>query len=113
MKIQLKPFKIYVEKYHVKDGNIYPPRVLNLKRIGIVLAIIISIIVALSSCEHPESKPQFKTKRVVILENNTISFVHIPNALDSIYRNEDTVWVNLLTHHIDDSDSLTMMAVIK
>jgi len=112
MKVQLRPFKIYVEKYHVKDGNIYPPRILNLKRIGIVLAIIISIIVALSSC-NTESKPAFKTKRVVILENNTISFVHIPNTLDSIYRNEDTVWVNLLTHRIDDSDSLTMMAVIK
>jgi len=113
MKIKFKPFRIYVEKYHVEGGNIYPPRILNLKRIAILLAIIISIIVALSSCEHPESKPLYKIKRVVILETNTISFVHIPNTLDSIYRNEDTVWVNLLTHRIDDSDSLTMMAVIK
>ena len=74
---------------------------------------LVAIALSIVSCEHPESQPQFKTKRVVILENNTISFVHIPNALDSIYRNEDTVWVNLLTHRIDDSDSLTMMAVIK
>ena len=75
--------------------------------------LMVSIAFSIVSCEYPESKPQFKTKRVVILENNTISFVHIPNTLDSIYRNEDTVWVNLLTHRIDDSDSLTMMAVIK
>lgn len=74
---------------------------------------LVAVALSIASCEHPESKPQFKTKRVVILETNTISFVHIPNTLDSIYRNEDTVWVNLLTHRIDDSDSLTMMAVIK
>lgn len=50
MKIQLKPFKIYVEKYHVENGNIYPPRILNLKRVGIILLVIIGIVVALSSC---------------------------------------------------------------
>jgi hypothetical protein len=49
MKIQFKPFRIYVEKYHVENGNIYPPRILNLKRVGIILVVIIGIIVALSS----------------------------------------------------------------
>jgi len=113
MKIKFKPFRIYVEKYHVQDGNIYPPRVLNLKRVGLLLAIIIGVIVALTSCNYPESKPPFVIKRVVILENNTVSFIHVPRILDSVFRYEDTVWVNLLTHRIDDSDSLTMMAVIK
>jgi hypothetical protein len=113
MKIQFKPFRIYVEKYHIEDGNIYPPRILNLKRVGLLLLIIIGIVVALSSCNHPESKPPFITKRVVVLENNTVSFIHVPKGLDSVYRYEDTVWVNLLTHRIDDSDSLTMMCVIK
>jgi hypothetical protein len=47
MNIKFKPFRIYVEKYHIADGNIYPPRVLNLKRVGILLAIIIAIIVAI------------------------------------------------------------------
>ena len=46
MKIQFKPFRIYVEKYHVENGNIYPPRILNLKRVGIILVVIIGIIVA-------------------------------------------------------------------
>jgi len=50
MKIQFKPFKIYVEKYHVEGGNIYPPRILNLKRVGIILLVIIGIVVMLSSC---------------------------------------------------------------
>jgi len=50
MKVQFKPFKIYVEKYHIEGGNIYPPRILNLKRVGIILLVIIGIVVALSSC---------------------------------------------------------------
>jgi len=50
MKIQLKPFKIYVEKYHIEGGNIYPPRILNLKRVGLIIAVIIGIVVMLSSC---------------------------------------------------------------
>jgi hypothetical protein len=50
MKIQLKPFKVYVEKYHVEGGNIYPPRILNLKRVGIILLVIIGIVFMLSSC---------------------------------------------------------------
>lgn len=50
MKVQFKPFKIYVEKYYVENGNIYPPRILNLKRVGIILLVIIGIVVALSSC---------------------------------------------------------------
>ena len=43
MKVQFKPFKIYVEKYHIEGGNIYPPRILNLKRVGIILLVIIEI----------------------------------------------------------------------
>ena len=69
--------------------------------------------VLIASCQHPETRPQFKTKRVVVLESNTVSFVHIPNNLDSVYRVDDTVWVNLVTHRIDDLDTNTMMSVIK
>ena len=50
MKVTTKPFRIYVEKYHVQDGNIYPPRHLNIKRIGLVLIVVIAVVVALSSC---------------------------------------------------------------
>jgi hypothetical protein len=64
------------------------------------------------SCYQPTT-PTFKTKRVVVLENRTISFVHVPSVLDSVYRVGDTVWVNMVTHKIDDTDSLTMMAVIQ
>lgn len=77
------------------------------------LLLMVSIAISIVSCNYPESQPPFKTKRVVILENNTISFIHVPLGLDSVYRTNDTVWVNLVTHRIDDSDSLTMMAVIK
>jgi hypothetical protein len=72
----------------------------------------VAIAFSIASCQDVNVAP-FKTKRVIVLETNTISFVHIPVGLDSIYRNDDTVWVNMLTHRIDDTDSLTMMAVIK
>ena len=81
----------------------------HMRKILLMVAIALSI----ASCNYPESKPSFVTKRIVVLENNTVSFIHVPTGLDSIFRYEDTVWVNLLTHRIDDSDSLTMMAVIK
>jgi len=80
-----------------------------MKKILLMVTIAFSIV----SCEHPETKVDpFKTKRVVVLESNTISFVYVPIGLDSIYRNNDTVWVNLDTHRIDDLDSNTMKALI-
>ena len=73
--------------------------------------LMVAIAFSIASCQ--EQAPTFKTKRVVILESNTISFVHIPIGLDSVYRVDDTVWVNLITHRIDDTDSNTMSGVIK
>jgi hypothetical protein len=80
-----------------------------MKKILLMVAIAFSI----ASCQETKTVPPFKKKRVIVLETNTISYVHIPIGLDSIYRNEDTVWVNLITHQIDDCDSFTMMSVIK
>lgn len=65
----------------------------------------------LSSC-NVQKQPSYIKKRVMVLETNTISFVNIPQGLDSIYRVDDTVWVNLLNHTIDDLDTNTMMSVI-
>ena len=77
--------------------------------------LVVSIAFSIVSCQDYVITPSlpFITKRVMVLETNTISFVHVPIGLDSIYRNEDTVWVNLVTHRIDDLDSNTMMSVIK
>ncbi len=77
------------------------------------LLVLVAIAISIASCSQSSSVPPFKTKRVIILESNTVSFVHIPTTMDSIYRTNDTVWVNLVTHRIDDLDSNTMMSVIK
>jgi hypothetical protein len=78
------------------------------------LMLMVAIAISIASCQHPESTPPlYKTKRVVVLENNTVSFVRIPTGLDTVYRNNDTVWVNMETHKIDDTSSTTMMCVIK
>ena len=53
MQIKFKPFRIQIEKYHIEGGNIYPGRILNLKKVAIILAIIIGIIIALTSCSKP------------------------------------------------------------
>jgi hypothetical protein len=52
MKIKFKPFRIQVDNkdYHVENGMIFPPRVLNLKKVLLVLAIIIGLVIALTSC---------------------------------------------------------------
>lgn len=52
-------------------------------------------------------------RRAVVLENNTLTYVSIRPSLDTVYKAGDTVWVNLDTHRIDDTDSTTMMAVLK
>jgi len=80
----------------------------------IILSMVVMTFIALfCSCNYPERQPTFVTKRVTVLENNTTSFVRIPSGLDSIYRVNDTVWLNTITHQIDDCDSFTMMSVIK
>jgi hypothetical protein len=72
----------------------------------------IALIAVFASCTTETRKPPFKTKRVRVLENNTISYIHVPFGLDSIYKYNDTVWVNMITHKIDDIDTTTMMCVI-
>lgn len=74
--------------------------------------LMVSIAFSIVSCQETTRVAPFKTKRVVVLENNTISFVHVPIGLDSIYRINDTVWVNLITHRIDDTDDNTMKGLI-
>lgn len=73
----------------------------------------VAIAISIVSCTDSTTPPPYKTKRVVVLENNTVSFVRIPIGLDSVYRISDTVWVNMETHRIDDTCSTTMMCVIK
>lgn len=74
-----------------------------------ILSFIASIAV-FASCETKQ--PSFKTKKVKVLENNTVSYIHVPSGLDSLYTCDDTVWVNMKTHRIDDLDSTAMKCVI-
>lgn len=75
----------------------------------------VAIAFSIVSCSETTPAPTslLKTRRVIVLETNTVSFIYVPNHLDSVYRIDDTVWVNLETHRIDDLDSNTMMSVIK
>lgn len=73
--------------------------------------LLVTIAISIVSCHDTESK-LFSTRRIVVLETNTTSFIYVPKGLDSIYRDNDTVWVNLMTHRIDDLDSNAMMSVI-
>lgn len=52
-------------------------------------------------------------RRVHVLENGSVSYVIIRPGLDSVYRCYDTVWVNLNTHRIDDTDSTTMLCILQ
>lgn len=48
--------------------------------------------------------------RVLVMENQTISFVRIDKNIISAYNNGDVVWVNLATHRIDDVNETAMKA---
>lgn len=50
--------------------------------------------------------------RVRILENNTVTHVDIPSSEEKLYKPNDTIWINLSTHKIDDIDTSAMKAVI-
>ena len=80
-----------------------------MKKLLLMVAIAFSIV----SCTDDSTQTTFRTRRIVVLENNSVSFINIPSHLDSVYRTNDTVWVNLFTHRIDDLDSSAMMSVIK
>lgn len=47
-----------------------------------------------------------------VLESNTASYIKVNDQEERLYKKDDTVWVNLLTHKIDDIDSFAMKAVI-
>lgn len=91
----------------------------NLKKINLIKVIImvtfgvIMTMVVLSSCSNTPTVPTYTTQRILVLENNTVSYVNIPKGLDSVFTYNDTVWVNMLTHRIDDTDSFTMKCVLK
>ena len=95
MKIQFKPFRIYIEKYHVQDGNIYPPRVLNLKRIGFILLAIIAFVAAICVFTHRNDNNEPAAKA------NTVE--HQPLLPNSI---ADTLFTNINGIRVIPADSV-------
>lgn len=72
--------------------------------------LVVAVVALLASCVE-EVKPPI-TCRAKCLENNTITYAKYPEALMSMYREGDTVWVNMVTHCIDDTDTTAMMCVL-
>jgi hypothetical protein len=76
-----------------------------------------TIIVVLSSCSgcaksSGDRKPAFFTFRGKVLENGTIVPVRCYRHLATVYDLNDTVWVNLRTHMIDDISDSAMKVVL-
>jgi hypothetical protein len=53
-----------------------------------------------------------KRLKVLMLEGNTISYINLPTHLSDIYNVNDTVWVDMEHHCIDDTGRYTMKCVI-
>lgn len=53
-----------------------------------------------------------KQVRAVVLENNTVTYCNIPSNLSNLFKENDTVWLNLDTHQIDDTCDSAMKAVL-
>lgn len=54
-----------------------------------------------------------KRVRAEVLENNTVTYCILNDSEIEIYHPNDTVWLNLNTHTIDDTSDNTMMCVLK
>ena len=66
----------------------------------------------LTSCgEHPD-RAIFKIYKVKVIESSTTSFIRVPKGLETVYQVNDTVWVNMILHRIDDTDTTTAKCVI-
>jgi hypothetical protein len=52
------------------------------------------------------------TVRVKVLENSTISYAIINKSVVNSFRPYDTVWLNMKTHRIDDTDTNTLKVVL-
>lgn len=80
----------------------------------ILLLLLLGLIMALTltSCgEHPDTAI-FKIHKIKVIESSTTSFIRVPTALETVYQVNDTVWVNMILHTIDDTDTNTMKCVI-
>jgi len=86
-----------------------------------IIFILISLFCVFTSCNDVDTKPRhagndtpsFIFYRAVILENNTISYCKVPERLKDVYYSNDSVWLNLATHTIDDTSANTMRAVLQ
>lgn len=76
-----------------------------------VLTLLLSTI-ALYSCSNESGKLETLTFRATCLESNTRTFARFSSELSGVYKEGDTVWVNMLTHRIDDRDTTTQLCVL-
>jgi hypothetical protein len=53
-----------------------------------------------------------KNVRAKVLENGTVTYCTLDDRKKEIYHPNDTVWLNLATHQIDDTSSNTMQVVL-
>ncbi len=54
----------------------------------------------------------YKTVRIKVLENSTISYVRLDTTQLKVLHDQDTIWVNLATHLMDDTCNTTMGSVV-
>jgi len=81
--------------------------------LGAIVAIIILLLNSSCTSSVSGNRPAFITHRAKVLENNTITFVRIPDYLSKVYSYGDTVWVDMAKHIIDDTSDVTMQCVIQ
>jgi hypothetical protein len=83
----------------------------------ILIWLLILGMAALFSCGRVSISDQtvslYPTVRARVLENNTITYVSLDMQQAGALSYDDTVWVNLKTHKIDDIDTTTMKCVIE
>lgn len=78
------------------------------------LILLLSVVIALASCGSQSSGNQIPITvvKAIVLESGTKTFIRIPNTLKDVYSIGDTVYLDLLTHRINEIDTTTARVVI-
>jgi hypothetical protein len=77
------------------------------------LILLASIIVSLASCgSQSGNQIPITVVKAIVIESGTKTFIRIPNTLKDVYSVGDTVYLDLLTHRINEIDTTTARVVI-
>lgn len=79
----------------------------------ITYLIIVFGLTFLCSCHQTIPAATTTVYRATVAENGSITMVHMNDEQYAVYKSDDSVWVNLRTHQIDDVNDSAMLCILE